>query len=239
MSYIVVKSNLGGMTVKSFAYGLNFYKLFWVFFLSCIIGVAVETVWCFYKNHRFESRKGLIYGPFNLVYGFGGVWMTLALWPIEEYHSIIIFAVGCVIGGVWEYLCSLFQEKVFGSVSWDYKKFPLNLNGRISLAYCFFWGLLAVWWVRSVYPFFSKYIEMIPNTLGIVLTWIFFAFIIYDSVASAAVVYRMRERTEGKAAKNKFWQYVDRRFPDERVRKIYPNMVFAADGQDDGESVKL
>ena len=29
-----------------FAQGLGFYKLFWVFFLGCVIGVVVETFWC-------------------------------------------------------------------------------------------------------------------------------------------------------------------------------------------------
>lgn len=60
--------------VKSFAHGLNFYKLFWIFFVGCFLGVVIETLYCLVTRHRFESRQGLIYGPFNLVYG-------LALWP--------------------------------------------------------------------------------------------------------------------------------------------------------------
>ena len=31
---------------KPFASGMNFYKLFWIFFLGCIAGVIVETLWC-------------------------------------------------------------------------------------------------------------------------------------------------------------------------------------------------
>ena len=56
---------------KSFATGIGFYKLFWVFFIGCFVGVVIEVLFCiFVTEHRYESRQGLIYGPFNPVYGF-------------------------------------------------------------------------------------------------------------------------------------------------------------------------
>ena len=60
---------------RSFAQGLNFYKLFWVFFIGCFIGVILEVLTCMVTLHKIESRNGLIYGPFNPVYGFGAVVM--------------------------------------------------------------------------------------------------------------------------------------------------------------------
>ncbi|MBQ8333199.1 MAG: hypothetical protein IJX93_05440, partial [Clostridia bacterium] len=57
----------------SFAHGLNFYKLFWVFTIGCFIGVVIETFWCLLRYRKLESRKGLVWGPFNLVYGFGAL----------------------------------------------------------------------------------------------------------------------------------------------------------------------
>jgi|GEM_PF-4663813 len=67
-------------TEKSFASGLNFYKLFWIFFVGCFLGVVIETLYCLVTRHHFESRQGLIYGPFNLVYGLGALAMTLGLY---------------------------------------------------------------------------------------------------------------------------------------------------------------
>ena len=210
----------------SFADGLNFYKQFWIFFIGCFIGVVLETIWCRIRFKHFESRKGLVYGPFNLVYGFGALVMTLSLSWFDNMRDLYIIVFGTFIGGVYEYVCSVIQEKLLGSVSWDYRRFPLNLNGRINLLYCIFWGILALLWVRDFYPGLSKVIELIPNEYGIILTWICLVFIIFDSIVSACVVYRMSQRLNKKEPSNNFWEYIDTRFPDERVKRIYPNMEF-------------
>lgn len=50
---------------KKFAEGLCFDKLVWIFVIGCIIGFIVETLWCYARWGKIESRKGLIYGPFT------------------------------------------------------------------------------------------------------------------------------------------------------------------------------
>ena len=219
----------------SFAHGLNFYKLFWVFTIGCFIGVVIETFWCLLRYRKLESRKGLVWGPFNLVYGFGALVMTLGLYPLREIRDLFIFAVGTILGGVFEYICSVVQEKVVGTVSWDYRNFPLNLNGRINLLYCFFWGILALLWVKDLFPRLTWLIEQIPNEIGIPLTWSGVVFFIIDSIHSALVVYRMNERQGGNAETNRFWNFFDRHYPDEKVRKIYPNMKFNLKSQNEQE----
>ena len=126
-------------TEGSFADGMNFYKLFWIFVIGYFLGVVIETLWCLIRYRKLESRKGLVWGPFNLVYGFGALVMTLGLYPLRDNRDLFIFAAGALLGGVFEYICSVVQEKVTGTISWDYRNFPLNLHGRINLLYCFFW----------------------------------------------------------------------------------------------------
>ena len=213
---------------ESFAQGLGFYKLFWIFLIGCFIGVVIETLWCVFRYHKLESRKGLVWGPFNLVYGFGALAMTLGLYPIREKRDLLIFAVGAVIGGVFEYLCSVVQEKLVGTVSWDYSDFPLNLHGRINLLYCFFWGILALLWVKDSFPRLEWLIGKIPAEIGIPLTWFGVVFFIIDTIHSALVVYRMNERQNGSYRNTRFWKFIDKHYPDEKVRKIYPNMQFGA-----------
>ena len=62
---------------EHFAHGLNFYKLVWIFLLGCIMGFLIETAWLFVHTGILESRKGIIYGPFSPVYGFGAVLFTI------------------------------------------------------------------------------------------------------------------------------------------------------------------
>ena len=52
----------------SFAHGLNFYKLFFIFMIGCVVGYCIEMLWCYLRLGYFESRQGLIYGPFSPVY---------------------------------------------------------------------------------------------------------------------------------------------------------------------------
>ena len=59
-----------------FAKGMNWYKLFLVCFIGSFAGVVIELLWCLLRNGYLESRSGLVYGPFNLLYGAGAVALT-------------------------------------------------------------------------------------------------------------------------------------------------------------------
>ncbi len=60
------------------------------------------------------------------------------------------------MGGTLEYLCSFFQEILFGTISWNYSDLFLNLNGRTSILYCFYWGIIAVVFLKSSISMASK-----------------------------------------------------------------------------------
>ena len=135
-----------------------------------------------------------------------------------------IFFKGMLLGGALEYLCSFFQELFFGSVSWDYSNFIFNLNGRTALQYCIYWGLIGVFFLKTVYPVFLK-IERnyLDNKKLIIASYIFMVFIIYDVAISCIATVRQNQRAEGIAASNEFEEYLDRTYPDERLNKIFNN----------------
>ena len=62
----------------------------------------------------------------------------------RDHSDGFVFAFGTLIGGAYEYICSVFTEIVFGKIFWDYRGLPFNLGGRINLLYCFFWGIATV-----------------------------------------------------------------------------------------------
>ena len=92
-----------------FAQGMTFYKLFWVFFIGCFAGVVLETIYCLIQRGHYESRVGLIYGPFNLVYGVGALCLSGALYRFRNRGRVFSFVGGFIVGSVVEYACSWFQ----------------------------------------------------------------------------------------------------------------------------------
>ena len=209
-----------------FAAGFGFYKLFWIFFIGCFLGVVIETVWCLATRHHYESRTGLIYGPFNLVYGFGALALTVSLYWLRKRSEIWVLLGSAAVGSAIEYLCSYVQERLFGSVSWDYSAMPFNLHGRINLLYSLFWGILGMVWIRELYPRMCRWILKIPNKVGKPLTWALTAFMIFNCIVSCITVARWAERRQGMSASNSFWEFVDERFPNERMERIFANMSF-------------
>lgn len=209
-----------------FAQGLNFYKLFWIFLIGCYLGVVIETIWCLMSRGYIESRVSVLYGPFNHVYGFGALAMALGLHWAKAKHSSHIMLGGILIGSIVEYISSFVQEIMFGSASWDYSVLPLNLFGRISLLYSFFWGILAVLWVRLIYPYFACLISNIPNKIGKALTWVLFVFMVINTVMSILAVERWTQRLENVAEPAPIWEFFDEYYPDTEMQRLFPNMRF-------------
>lgn len=210
---------------KSFASGLNFFKLFWVFYIGCFAGVVIETIWCLVTNGVIQSRTALILSPLNPVYGFGALLMTICFKRFTDKKNGTIF-IGCmVIGGVFEYLCSLFQEIAFGTVSWSYSADALGIFERTSLIYSVFWGFLGVFWVRVIYPWLSNMIERIPNKIGVYFTFFLLITIIVDMAFSSLAVYRQSQRRQGIPATNIIYEFYDEKLNDDVLKNIYPNMV--------------
>ena len=211
----------------SFASGVNFYKVALICIAGSFAGVVVEILWCLFRNGYIESRSGLVYGPFNPVYGIGAVVMTLALYRYRNRSSSISFFGGAVVGSVIEYLLSWGQETLFGSTSWDYSHMPFNLNGRICLLYSLFWGILGVLWIKSLYPRVAQVILKIPNRFGKILTWALTVFMIFDCAMSLLAVDRWSERVRGEAPVSAVDVFFDEHFPDSRMEHISANLVLA------------
>ena len=210
----------------SFARGLNGYKLALVVIIGSFAGVMVELLWCLVTNGYIESRAGLVWGPFNLLYGVGAAALTLCLYKYRNRGRWLSFLGGMLVGTAVEYGCSWLQDALFGSVSWDYSHLPFNLNGRVCLMYSVFWGVLGVWWIKDIYPRMAKYILLIPQKAGKTLTWLLAIFLAVNVAVSGMAVARWAERLDGEAPRNAFESLLDARFTDERMERIYANMEF-------------
>ena len=213
-----------------FAVGCSFYKLVCLFFLGAFLGDITETIFCLATTGKLMSRSSVVYGPFSIVWGLGCVLLTAILYQYRNRSDSYIFIFGTVLGGAYEYICSVFTELVFGTVFWDYSDVPFNLGGRINLLYCFFWGIAAVIWLKILYPRLSALIEKIPKKAGVPITWLMILFMVFNMIMSGLALNRYTERHSNiSSAENAVTRFLDKHFTDERMEHIYPNAILVDD----------
>lgn len=130
--------------------------IFWLFIIGSILGYIFEMIVVLFQKGYFESRQGLIYGPFTPVYGIGAIIYYLVLNQVKTRNKLKIFFITMILGGATEYISSFIQEKAFGTISWDYSYLMFNLNGRTSLLHCTYWGIAGVLYVTFIEPINRK-----------------------------------------------------------------------------------
>ena len=208
-----------------FAVGCSVFKVFWLFLIGAFLGDITETIFCRITAGVWMSRSSVVWGPFSIVWGLAIAVFTVLLYKYKDSSDRVLFFAGTVLGGAYEYVCSVFTEIVFGKVFWDYSHIRFNLGGRINLLYCFFWGIAAVVWIKGIYPKVSAWIEKIPVKLGTVLTWILIVFMCCNMAVSSMALMRSTERQNGIPAEHTWQKIMDERFDDERLSRIYPNAI--------------
>lgn len=209
---------------RVFARGVCFDKLVWIFLIASLLGDLIETVFCRFTAGVWMSRSSLIYGTFSVVWGFGAVVLTVVLHRLADREDRWVFFAGFFIGGVYEYLCSVFTEFAFGATFWDYSDMPFNFGGRTNLLFCVFWGLLSVFWIKVCFPRLSGLVERIPPVTGKVLTWVIVALLVLDALISAAAMLRYVDRAANPAAQTVIGQFLDRYYDDALIEWVWPNI---------------
>lgn len=207
-----------------FAAGCSFYKLVSLFFLGAFLGDITETIFVFATAGKLMSRSSVVYGPFSIVWGLGCALLTALLYQYRNRSDSFIFVFGTVMGGAYEYICSVFTELAFGTVFWDYSRIPFNLGGRINLLYCFFWGIAAVVWMKYLYPFISKWIERIPKKIGKWASWALIVLMVFDIGLTALALNRYTVRQTGEGIHTAADEFLDVHFPDERIEHRFQNL---------------
>lgn len=200
------------------------FKMLWIFIIGCFIGYILEVCFNLIRTQNFETRQGLIYGPFAPVYGIGMLAFYLILPKLDKTWKI--FLVSAVLGGITEYLCSYFQQRWFGTISWDYSNMFLNINGRTSFSFCITWGILGIVFIKWLYPFIEKAFDKINYKLTAkVVTVLATIFMIFNISISSMAAQRQHERRKRIGAKNDIDVFLDEHYPDEFMNKIFINKI--------------
>lgn len=206
---------------SSYAYGLCSYKLMWLFIIGSVAGYLLETIWYYSLRGYYVNRQGVLYGPFSPIYGVAFVMFAFFLYKIKNSNSFNVFIIAGIMGSTFEYICSILQENLLGTRSWNYSKMPLNIEGRVCLRFTIFWGILGMIFIKHTYPFLSKCIENIKPKIGKCLAIILFVFLTIDCALSIAVSSRQNARRNGVEPANAIESFFDNYYTDEKLNSIY------------------
>ncbi|MDO7883396.1 putative ABC transporter permease [Salinibacterium soli] len=219
------------------------YIALWLFFIYSFAGVIVEMLYCWTIEYRgvVESRLGLLYLPFNLLYGTGGVVISLALLPFFD-NPFAVFGLGLVVGTVLEYITSLVMEKAFHAVYWDYSKEFLNIQGRVCLKYALMWGGLSLVLMYVLDTLNIHVLAMIPVAIGLPVLSLLVLATIASIILTLLAYRRTREKNAYLLAKrdgadatlpDSGWRrLVDRLVPDAVLVNTFPRMSLITEYQE-------
>lgn len=146
--------------------GISIWRMLAYFIIYSVVGFIIETAFGFVTKGVIESRKSFLYGPFCAIYGVGAVIMIPLLQRFKKNNYTLFFG-GFVIGSCVEYIISLIGEFIFHIKWWDYSDMAFNINGRICIAFSFFWGILAIYLMSHFNPMIDKIINKIKEKVSI------------------------------------------------------------------------
>ena len=201
---------------------LDFGKCVFAYVLGGVVGTLWETVLNYCKGNGFVYCNGSIFTPINFVYGFGAlvIWIFLANSNRKPYMTYIYGTIG---GGIVEYLLNFLEEKILGARSWDYSNEFLNINGRTTIPFMLFWGLLCLAVVYGVYNPLAKIYDKCPKKMMTTIAIVLLAIVVTDLAITVTALARYSARQQGVISKTELGLFLDRVFNDDYMKLHFPN----------------
>ena len=158
----------------------TWYELLWLFFIYSFLGWVLETAAATVKQKKFANR-GLVNGPFCVIYGIAALFMTFGL---QELRGVWLFLFAAIYATVIEWVAGHLIEKAFKARWWDYSKIRWNLDGYICIPASLVWGALGYLGIRWGNRFAIVVFKMLPLFLMKILVLILLGILIVDILGS-------------------------------------------------------
>ena len=111
------------------------------------------------------SNRGVLFGPYCIVYGFGALLLIFLLTRLKKKKikikkvnitPILVFIGIVVITTLVELIASYIMEFTRGEWLWDYTRFNFNFEGRIALNPSIRFGIGGMIFLYLLQPLFEK-----------------------------------------------------------------------------------
>ena len=204
---------------------LAWYELLLLFFAASFLGWVLETAAADIKQKKFVNR-GLVTGPFCVMYGITTVLLTVGL---GELRGIWLFLFSAIYATVVEWIGGHLIERLFHQRWWDYSGKKGNLDGYICLSASVFWGVLGFVMVTWGNDLLFRLMALLPLLLVKILLLVLAGLLVVDILASYILL-------RGYGNNIRQWEEADNRIRKvtlrlqnwigtviaRRIRKAYP-----------------
>ncbi len=157
------------------------------FFIYSFLGWLIETIYALFV-HGYFVKRGFLFGPICPIYGFGAVILIIATKKLYK-KPFLKFLIATIAFTLFEYMVSFILEMLFGLRWWDYSNDILNIQGRVSLLYSIFWGVIGVILLERLHPYIQTKIQNITqgntNNIQRIACVCFVIILIVDTTFSA------------------------------------------------------
>lgn len=174
-------------------------KYILLFFIYAFIGWCIEVVAKIIDNRKFVNR-GFLIGPILPIYGIGVLLILLVTKQSDNFIIVFLKAIG--VCSILEYFTSWIMEVFFKTRWWDYSRRKFNINGRICINTMLPFGILGLFVVYVLNPFFTYIIDHSPYVLNVIITGIFVFFILLDFIITLKVLFKIKKKIRTSAKDN-------------------------------------
>lgn len=208
---------------------LNFFNLFWVFMVGSVVGLILEDIYHAVVYGGWESRAGLLWGPFSPIYGTGAVCLTVALnryWRAPAWKTLLVSG---VVGSTVEYVTSWYLEKSIGVTAWDYTGTLGSINGRTNAFFFVIWAVLGLVWIRSLLPLTMRLVDAIRLDWRAWLTIGMFCFMLANECMTMLTTDCWSRRHSGHEPETVVEIWCAREYGDDYMASRFETMHFGDD----------
>ena len=140
-------------------------KYFLYFVLYSVIGWLYEVFLEVVVYRWGFSNRGVLFGPWCVIYGVGALVLILALGGLKKRDirvgnipvtPLLVFLGIVVLTTALELLASYLMEYLLGGWQWDYTRFTFNFQGRIALNPSIRFGLGGMVFLYILQPLFER-----------------------------------------------------------------------------------
>ena len=220
----------------------TWYELLWLFFIYSFLGWVLETAAATVKQKKFANR-GLVNGPFCVIYGIAALFMTFGL---QELRGVWLFLFATIYATVIEWVAGHLIEKAFKARWWDYSRIKWNLDGYICIPASLIWGALGYLGIRWGNRFAIIVFKMLPLFLMKILVLVLLGVLVVDILGSYLLLRgkgknlaRWEATNEGLDKVSNKLESAISRWVGKRIQKAYPKAMELICKEEEAEKGKV